>query len=99
MKYTIVANWGWMKHANCKGAYSLHSTECKVVNTRNDKNSQGILGEFDDVKTAVLTTYYDDTICRFSEALAEFGFWQMLIVCKCAMETKTSVKTIVGNLQ
>jgi hypothetical protein len=99
MKYTIVANWGWWKHDNCKGAYSLHNSNCKVVKSRDEYNSQGIIGEFDDVKTAVLTTYQDDTVCRFDEALSQFGFWQMLTVCKCSMETKTSVKAIVGDLQ
>lgn len=99
MKYSVIATWGWFKHENCKNAYSLHSADCKIPKQANDENSQGVFGEFDDVKTAIVDTLVNDTQARFDEALEKFGFWQMWTICKCSMETKTSVKAIVGDWQ
>lgn len=98
MKYTIVQNWGWFKHDNCKGAFSLHSSDCKVVKTRDMHNCQGTSGPFDDVKTAVEEMYFDAAVCRFVDVVKQYGFWQMVIVCKCSNETKTSVKQMLKEI-
>ena len=98
MTYTVVQNWGWFKHDNCKGAYSLHSSDCKVVKTRDDYNSQGTLGEFNDVKSAVDEMYFDAAVCRFVEEVKQFGFWQMVTICKCSNETKTTVKQMLKEI-
>ena len=98
MSYKVVSNWGWFKHLDCKDAYSVHQSDCGFLNTRNDDNCQGVSEEYVDAKTAILTTYFDDTVCRFNDALKEFGFWQMVKVCKCAGITKRELRKLVTEI-
>ncbi len=81
--FTVVYNWGWFKHEDCRNAYSVHDSDCNFVKTRNDNNCQGVWGNLPTVEAAVSDAYGDAT-CRFDEALEKFGFWHMVTVCKCA---------------
>lgn len=81
--FTVVANWGWFKHEDCRNAYSVHDGDCKFVKTRNNYNSQGVWGGFESAEAAIYDAH-DEALGRFSEAVAQFGFWHMITVCKCA---------------
>jgi hypothetical protein len=91
--FTVVYNWGWWEHEDCRNAYSVHDGDCKFVKTRNNFNSQGVDEGYVNVEAAIYGAYGDAT-CRFDEALAKFGFWHMIKVCKCAggSPAKTEVK-------
>jgi hypothetical protein len=96
MFYTVVANWGWVKHEDCRNAYSIHDTDCNFVKTRNNTNSQGVWGKFLSVENAIADSY-DNATERFDETLSKFGFWHMVTVCKCAggAAAKKNAKQIV----
>jgi hypothetical protein len=81
--FTVVYNSGWWEHEDCRNAYSVHDSECKFVKTRNNYNCQGVWGSHNSVELAIEDSYFEAR-GRFAEALAEFGFWHMIKVCKCA---------------
>lgn len=91
--FTVVYNLGWYEHEDCRNAYSVHDAECNFVKTRNNFNSQGVWGSHATVEEAIADAH-DEATGRFAEALAEFGFWHMIKVCKCAggNAAKTEVK-------
>jgi len=97
--FTVVYNWGWFKHEDCRNAYSVHDGECKFVKTRDNYNSQGVYGGHASIELAIADAHGDAT-CRFDEALEKFGFWHMVTVCKCAggaaakKEVKNSGKVV-----
>ena len=83
MTYTVVCNWGWYEHDDCRNAYSVHNSDCKVTK-RISKNIQGVWDDkFVTIENAIAGCI-DDAGFRFEDALSKFGFWQMVTVCKCA---------------
>lgn len=89
MTYTVIHNWGWFKHEDCRNAYSIHASNCRVAQSaetnRKRNKIQGYvtdLATLEDAKAECL----DDAKCRFSETLQNFGFKQMLKICKCTKE-------------
>lgn len=89
MTYTLVMNWGWFKHQDCRGAYSIHLDTCRVAkaspeNQRSNK-IQGYTEGFDSIESARQGAL-DDAKTRFEDTLKEYGFNQMVKVCKCAKE-------------
>ena len=88
MSFTVIYNWGWFKHEDCRNAYSIHSSDCKIaqaadVNERKNK-IQGYTGNLPTLEAAIADAQ-DDAACRFNEAIQNYGFKQMLKICKCAM--------------
>ena len=83
MTYTVVCNWGWYDHQDCRNAYSVHNSDCKVTRSMS-KNIQGVWDDkFVTIENAIVSCI-DDAGFRFEDALSKFGFWQMVTVCKCA---------------
>jgi hypothetical protein len=100
MTYTVVCNWGWYDHDDCRNAYSVHNSDCKITK-RISSNVQGIWDDkFATIENAI-EGCIDDAEGRFTETLAKFGFWQMVKVCKCAggaTTKKIAKQTVkVGN--
>ena len=89
MTFTIIYNWGWYKHEDCRNAYSIHSSNCKIAQAaeKNEQKNkiQGFTENLSSLELAIADAK-NDAICRFSEALATYGFKQMLKICKCAKE-------------
>jgi len=96
MTYTVVCNWGWYEHDDCRNAYSVHNSDCKITK-RISKNIQGVWDDkFVTIENAIVNCI-DDAGFRFEDALSKFGFWQMVTVCKCAggAAAKKNAKEIV----
>jgi hypothetical protein len=95
MTYTVIFNWGWFKHEDCRNAYSIHASDCRIAlaaetNRRRNK-IQGFVTDIatlEDAKAECL----DDANCRFTETLEKFGFKHMLKICKCAKVSQVRVK-------
>ena len=85
--YTVIFNWGWFKHEDCRGAYSIHASDCRIAlgaetNLRRNK-IQGYVPDIFGFENA-MAECLDDAKCRFTETLEKFGFKHMVKVCKCA---------------
>lgn len=83
MTYTVVCNWGWYAHEDCRNAYSVHDSNCKITKSRSSKIQSVWDDEYLTVENAIAGCI-DDANCRFQETLSKFGFWHMVTVCKCA---------------
>lgn len=87
MTFTVIYNWGWVKHEDCRNAYSIHLSDCKIAQAAEvNENKNKIQGYTDNLPTleAAIADAEDDATCRFGETLRNYGFKQMVKICKCA---------------
>lgn len=91
MSYTIIHNWGWFKHQDCRNAYSIHADECRIAlmaeNNLRNRKIQDYATNIASLEIAIEECLSDAKV-RFTDTLKEFGFKQMLKICKCAKERK-----------
>ena len=86
MSYTLIHNWGWTKHEDCRNAYSVHASDCRIALAAETNQRKNKIQYFEsgfatvDVAKAEAMSNASE---RFADALAQFGFKQMLKVCKC----------------
>ena len=89
MTFTLIHNWGWFKHDDCRNAYSVHADTCRIAQNAEIKQRQnkiqGYETGFASVEDAIAGAQ-SDASCRFTDTLKQYGFKQMLKVCKCAKE-------------
>jgi hypothetical protein len=85
--YTLIMNWGWFKHQDCRGAYSIHLSTCRVAQgverNRNSNKIQGYEEGLASIEEARAEAF-GDASARFTDTLKEYGFEQMIKICKCA---------------
>lgn len=89
MTYTLIHNWGWFKHQDCRNAYSIHSSDCRIAQSaENNFRRNKIQGYETDIATLedAKAEAMADASCRFTDTLKEYGFKQMLKICKCTKE-------------
>lgn len=93
MSFTLIHNWGWFKHDDCRNAYSVHADTCRIAQNADIKQRQNKIQcyetGFASVEDAIAGAR-SDAACRFADTLARFGFKQMLKVCQCAKSQKIS---------
>ena len=88
--FTVIYNWGWMKHEDCRNAYSVHAENCKVARAaeENEKRNR-IQGYTSGIETIdqVWTWVEDDVMNRFYETYQKFGDnhvkKKMVKICAC----------------
>lgn len=93
MSYTLIHNWGWFKHEDCRNAYSVHADTCRIAQNADIKQRQNKIQYFETGFASVehaIAGARADAECRFRDTLQEYGFKQMFKVCQCAKSEKLS---------